>query len=145
MIALHPPLSGMPLAFIALLMCIELVNCCMSKRESLLGIRRILIVSIIVSTAAAFFSGYQASSPLGDLRPDVQGALEEHHAYGRMLLINSILMGTFYWIGGRAVHGKKIISSLYLIALVVQLLGTLWVGHLGGALVFERGLGVRVQ
>jgi uncharacterized membrane protein len=51
-------------------------------------------------------------------------------------------MGTFAWIGARAVHGKKGIWVLYVLTLLVQLALTLWVGYLGGSLVFDRGLGV---
>jgi uncharacterized membrane protein len=72
----------------------------------------------------------------------VQNALGQHHAYGRLLLINSLLMGTFSVIAARAVYGKKGMSALYVVTLVLQLLLTLWVGFLGGSLVFDRGVGV---
>jgi uncharacterized membrane protein len=142
MIFLHPPLSGMPLAFVGLLVVVEVLRCFGSWRGSLLTTQRILLISLIGSTICAFLSGYQASSPLGDLSSDVQNALGQHHAYGRLLLINSLLMGTFSLIAARAVHGKKGISALYVVTLVFQLLLTLWVGFLGGSLVFDRGVGV---
>lgn len=144
MIALHPPLSGMPLAFVVLLVVVEALRCFCGWRDSLVVTRRVLLIAVIFSTACAFLSGYQASSPLGDLSVEVQDALREHHAYGRLLLINSLLMGTFAWIAARAVHGKRGISALYVMTLLVQLALTLWVGYLGGSLVFERGLGVRL-
>lgn len=145
MIALHPPLSGMPLAFIALLVVVEVMRCLGAWRERLCVTRTILILSVVVSTVCAFLSGYQASSPLGDLSVEVQDALGQHHAYGRLLLINSLLMGAFSWIAARAVHGKKAMASLYLVTLVIQLGLTLWTGYMGGSLVFDRGLGVAVR
>ena len=142
MIALHPPLSGMPLAFVVLLVVVEVLGCFGSRRASLVVTKRILLLSVIGATIGAFLSGYQASSPLGDVSPEVQEALGQHHAYGRLLLINSLLMGTFSWIASRAVHGKKGIVVLYVVTLAVQLMLTLWVGYLGGSLVFDRGVGV---
>ena len=145
MIALHPPLSGMPLAFVVLLVVVEVLRCFGAWRERLLVTRRVLIISVVVSTCCAFLSGYQASSPLGDLSVEVQDALGQHHAYGRLLLINSLLMGTFSWIAARAVHGKQVMIALYLVTLVIQLGLTLWTGYMGGSLVFDRGLGVAVR
>ena len=142
MMPLHPPLSGMPLAFVVLLVVVEGVRSFASWRDGLRVTRRVLLISVIVSTVSAFLSGYQASSPLGDLSREVQEAVGQHHAYGRLLLINALLMGTFAWIGARAVHGKKGIWVLYVLTLLVQLALTLWVGYLGGSLVFDRGLGV---
>ena len=145
MIPLHPPLSGMPLAFVVLLVIVEVLRRSVPWRDRLQTTQRVLLVSVIVSTICAFLSGYQASSPLGDVSREVQDAVGQHHAYGRLLLINSLLMGTFSWIGARAVHGRRGISVLYFITLVAQFVLTLWIGYLGGALVFDRGVGVNVQ
>jgi uncharacterized membrane protein len=135
----------MPLAFIVLLVMVEVLRCFGAWRDPLILTRRILLIAVIASTACAFLSGYQASSPLGDVPVEVQDAVGQHHAYGRILLINALLMGTFSWIAARAVHGKKGISALYVATVVVQLLLTLWVGYLGGSLVFDRGIGVTVR
>jgi hypothetical protein len=144
MIALHPPLSGMPLAFVALLGCVELLRIRAPLREPLKITRAVLIVAVVASTVAVFLSGYQASSPLGDLSPEIQAALGTHHALGRLLLINALLLGTFAWLESRATHGKRVLFSLYSFALLVQLGLTLSVGYLGGGLVFTHRLGVSV-
>ncbi len=143
MIALHPPLSGMPLAFVALLTLLEVSRLVPSLRSSLRVTRRVLVCAVVVSTIATFLSGYQASSSLGDLNPVVQEELGSHHAWGRILLINSLLMGTFCWLSARATHGRSALSVLYFVALAVQLALSLSVGWMGGELVFGRGLGVR--
>ncbi len=145
MVALHPPLSGLPLGFVLLLACVEALRVRPTLRPTLLITRRVLIIAVIFSTVATFLSGYQASGDLGDLAADVQGELGRHHAYGRLLLINSLVMGTFSWIAGRAVHGRTFVTVIYYITLAIQLGLTIAVGWMGGALVFERGLGVRVQ
>lgn len=145
MIPLHPPLSGMPLAFVVLLALVEL--CRLSKKfgASLDVTRRVLLLAVVCSTVATFLSGYQASSPLGDLAPEVGDELGSHHAWGRILMINSLVMGTLAWIVGRARHGKGVVSFLYFATLVTQVVLTLYVGSLGGTLVFERGLGVAAR
>jgi len=144
MIALHPPLSGMPLAFIALLACVELLGIRAALREPLKMTRAVLIIAVVVSTVVVFLSGYQASNPLGDLSPEIQAALGTHHALGRLLLINALLLGTFAWLESRATHGKRVLIMLYCVALLVQLGLTLMVGYLGGGLVFSHRLGVSV-
>lgn len=144
MIALHPPVSGMPLAFIAMLTCVELLRIRAPWRESLRVTRGVVIVAVVVSTVAAFLSGYQASSPLGDLSTEVQSALGTHHAYGRLLLINALLLGTFAWLESRATHGRGVLFILYLMTLLAQVGITLFVGYLGGGLVFTHRLGVSV-
>lgn len=144
MVAVHPPLSGMPLAFIAMLVCIELFRTRRTWRESLRVTRNVAIMAVVISTTSAFFSGYQASSSLGDLSPEIQGALGAHHAYGRLLLFNALLLGTFAWLESRATHGKRYMFSLYVLTLLAQLGLTLFVGYLGGGLVFIHRLGVAV-
>lgn len=144
MVALHPPVSGMPLAFIVMLTCVELSRIRAARRESLRVTRGVVIVAVVVSTVAAFLSGYQASSPLGDLSTEVQSALGTHHAYGRLLLINSLLMGAFALLESRAKHGRGVLFLLYLVTLFAQIGITLLVGYLGGGLVFTHRLGVSV-
>lgn len=145
MIALHPPLSGMPLAFVTLLALLELSRI-VPKLPSFPAVtRHVLVCAVVVSTVATFLSGYQASSSLGDLLPAVQQELGSHHAWGRILLINSLLLGTFSWLATRATHGKGALSVLYFLALAVQLALSVTVGFMGGELVFGRGLGVRAS
>jgi uncharacterized membrane protein len=102
----------------------------------------VAILAVVLSTVFAFLSGYQASSPLGDIPPHIQEALGSHHAYGRLVLVNALLLGTFAWLEGRATHGKTVLSLLYAVALIVQLGLTVFVGYLGGGLVFTHRLGV---
>ena len=142
MIALHPPLSGMPLAFVVMLACIELLRARTCWRQSLGVARTIAIIAVVASTSFAFLSGYQASSPLGDLPLNVQGALGTHHAYGRLLVVNALLTGTFAWLESRATHGRRVVSFLYFTTLLAQFALTVLVGYLGGELVFTHRVGV---
>jgi|LauGreDrversion4_2_1035121.scaffolds.fasta_scaffold18505_3 uncharacterized membrane protein len=142
MVALHPPLSGMPLAFIVMLCCVELARMAPRWQQSLRTTRNVAILAVVLCTTCAFFSGYQASSPLGDLPAHTQAALGSHHAYGRILLVNALLLSTFAWLEGRATHGKRVLSFLYIFSLIVHLGLTLFVGYLGGGLVFTHRLGV---
>lgn len=142
MVAVHPPLSGTPLAFIALLVCVEVLRGRRVWRDSLRVTRNVASMAVVISTTFAFFSGYQASSSLGDLSAEIQGAIGAHHAYGRLLLVNALLLGTFAWLESRATHGRRFIVSLYILTLLTQLGLTALVGYLGGALVFIHRIGV---
>ena len=51
-------------------------------------------------------------------------------------------MATFFLVASRALQGKFIMETLYRLTLVIQILLALWIGSLGGALVFDYGLGV---
>jgi hypothetical protein len=51
-------------------------------------------------------------------------------------------MATFFLVAARAIHGKFMVETLYRLTLVIQILLALWIGSLGGALVFDYGLGV---
>ena len=132
----------MPLALILMLSCVELARTTTRWRQSLRTTRSVVILAVVLTTTFAFFSGYQASGPLGDLPPQVQAALGSHHAYGRLLLVNALLLGTFAWLEARATHGRRVLSLLYAVTLIAQLVLTLFVGYLGGALVFTHRLGV---
>jgi uncharacterized membrane protein len=145
MIALHPPLSGMPLAFVTLLVVVESLRIVPKFRLTLKSARNVLVAAVVVSTLATFLSGYQASGSLGDLAPEIQEELGSHHAWGRILLINSLVMGTFAWLAARATHGRRLVLALYLVALTIQLALSVAVGFMGGELVFGRGLGIRLS
>ena len=142
MIQFHPPLSGFPLVCIVLLWIVEVYRFFCKRAPHVEWSRSLLVVSSLVFTGAAFLSGYQASAPLDDVSGPIQDALGRHHAYGRLLLINSIALATFFLVAARAIHGKFIVETLYRLTLVIQILLALWIGSLGGALVFDYGLGV---
>jgi hypothetical protein len=127
-----------------MLVFVELLRTRRAWRESLRVTRNVAITAVVISTTSAFFSGYQASSSLGDLSAEIQGAVGEHHAYGRLLLFNALLLGTFAWLESRATHGKGFMFSLYILTLLVQVGLTVVVGSLGGGLVFIHRLGVAV-
>jgi uncharacterized membrane protein len=140
---LHPPLSGMPLAFALLLCCIEGL-CWVPAVARLLSVARLLLVpAVIVSSLAAFLSGYQASSSMGEVSELAESALGVHHAIGRFVLINSVLLGAFAWIGSMARQRQRLFRMLYLLVLGLQLALVVWAGTLGGDLVFSHRIGVR--
>lgn len=142
MVALHPPLSGYPLAFLSLLVVLE-VLCLTRFRTRVLGARSIIVVALVISTAASFFSGYQAVSNLSELSERIEGLISQHHTIGRLLLFNVVVLATAYWISGVATQARVVFRALYYLLLTSQLCLTLWVGYLGGELVFEHGIGVK--
>lgn len=143
MIQLHPPLSGFPLACIVLLVVVEVFALLGRSSDRVEWARRFLVFAVLLATSAAFLSGYQASSPLSEAPSQIQDALGVHHAVGRLMLINSILLAAFALVATRALHGKRVILSLYHLTVIIQLGLAVWVGSLGGSLVFDHGVGVR--
>lgn len=142
---LHPPLSGMPLAFTVLLLCMEGLCWVPAAARILSAVRQLLVAAVVVSCLAAFLSGYQASSSMGEVSETAEAALGVHHAIGRFVLINAVLLGAFAWLSKVARQRQGLFKAVYLLTLVVQLGLLLWAGSLGGDLVFSHRVGVRAN
>jgi uncharacterized membrane protein len=142
MIDLHPPSSGLPLAS-ALLLCVaEMLRCVPRARAVSSVLRTTAVVACAVAVIAAFVSGYQASSRAVALAPHVESAMGWHHSLGKGLLATSLLLATFYYLSRVATHGARIVSALYYLVVVIHVALTVWVGTLGGQLVFAHGVNV---
>jgi uncharacterized membrane protein len=143
MMDLHPPISGLPLAGALLLVFAELspLSKRLAKRSEYL--REIAVIGSLLAVAAAFISGYQASSKIAELTPAVETALAWHHFNGRLLLINSLLLFTFFLLARVATHTRATFKVLYYLAALVQVALTIWVGSLGGGLVFNHAVNVQ--
>jgi uncharacterized membrane protein len=140
MLHIHPALSGMPIAFCLLLCLLELSRIVPAWRNACEGARVPVLLACVVSIIAAFVSGYHASSLLGDLEQPLEDAVGLHHAWGRMALIVALVACALFWIARVATHGRRFFVALYYFALAVFLLLTVWVGHLGGELVFTHDI-----
>jgi len=105
--------------------------------------RPALVLCVVCAASLAFLSGYQASSELGTISEQVEKELGKHHSLGRLYLISALALGTFFLVRSRALHGRVILTALYYVALLSVVILTLWVGALGGDLVFEHGLGIK--
>jgi uncharacterized membrane protein len=145
MIDLHPPASGLPLASVLLLCAAEALSCLGRSRQAGETLRTSAVIACVVSVIAAFSSGYQASSRALSLTVEAQDAVAFHHALGKGLLATTLLLGTFYYLSRAATQGKRAFYFVYLGVLLLQLIGTIWVGTLGGRLVFEHGVNVSCQ
>lgn len=142
MIDLHPPASGLPLASVLLLCVAEVLQRVPRLRNPTDTLRTVAVVSCVVAVIVAFVSGYQASSRASDLAPHVEVAMGVHHSFGKALLATSLLLGTFYFLSRIATHGRKLFCGLYYLVFLLQVIGTIWVGTLGGQLVFDYGVNV---
>jgi len=139
---LHPPLTGLPFAGTLFLLAVEVLGGFRRFKQTAHIVRPIALVACIAGVAAAFLSGYQASSAVGNISDATQALLAQHHSLGRLVLLASGLMGAFYFAAQRARHGQRIMFALYYFSLLVFAVSTLVVGQLGGELVFEHGVGV---
>ena len=143
MISLHPPLSGLPLAAALAITACELFAVFPRFRERARAYRTSVVVGVVVAALLSFLSGYQASSELGSITPEVENLLGSHHSLGRLYLISAIALAVFHIVGNKARHGKAVLSIFYYCFLIVVVFLTLRAGSLGGKLVFEHGVGVR--
>jgi uncharacterized membrane protein len=141
MIQLHPPCSGMPLAFVILLVVVEVMALCRPLMP-VRGIRAVVVAACMLATLVAFLTGYQASSGTSELSEVQKEVLSIHHSLGKLLLCNVVLLGTWCFVLAVAKERLRTWRALYLLALVIQLTLTAWVGFLGGELVFRHGVGL---
>lgn len=140
--AIHPPLSGFPLTCTTLLLLVELLRLVRSQPAAWSVLRTFLLWATVVTTVVAFFSGYQASSMVGELSEVATVAVSSHHSWGRLLLFMALCLGVSGWLSGIAVHGRRFFGVVYLVMLLLQTVLVVWVGALGGRLVFQHGVGV---
>lgn len=141
MFQIHPILSGVPASFLFLLIVSEILP---FTRFQLFAdaVRATAVISLAVGTALAFISGYQASYLAGDILPPVNEVLSQHHTFGKLLLINSLLLLTALVLRKVATRGEIWMQRLYYISLVLEVILLFCTGRLGGALVFEHAVGV---
>lgn len=142
MISFHPPLSGLPLAGILLLIAVEVGRLIPRTRIAADQCRGFVVGATMIATVVVFVSGYQASGELPPLSPELELAVGKHHSIGRFLLLNSLTLAAFFFLSRVAIHGRRVLVGLYYLAFALQIILTLWAGSLGGSLVFEYGIGV---
>jgi uncharacterized membrane protein len=143
MLDLHPPSSGLPIAS-ALFWCLaEGVQLVPKFNRHAHVLRPLAVVLAGLSVTITFLTGYTASSNLSDLSGAVEDAVAYHHAWGKLLLVDSLGLVALYFLQRVATHGKGILTVLYYICGVIFVLGAFGVGHLGGELVFEMGVNVK--
>ena len=140
--SLHPVCSGFPVAVLTLLVVNELLVF-FKREQSGIRIRFFLVCSLAFGSSCAFLTGYEASSLAGDLSEKVLALLSRHHATGRLLLINAFLISVFFWLSTFARYNQRLFHIAYYLTIFIQIGLTMYVGMLGGSLVFDCGVGVR--
>ncbi len=142
MVDLHPPASGLPLASILLLCLAELSRKLPRIRDIARSLRPLAVILCVVAVLTSFLTGYQASSRAINLTTASEQAMAIHHSWGKGLLVSSLLLATFFFLERVATYGKKMFVFLYYLFFIVQVVGTIWVGTLGGELVFKHAVNV---
>lgn len=138
----HPPLVAFPLALILTSALLE-VGRLTRWRERCGQAAEITLSLAAFFVVMAFLSGYQASELAGELAPQVQEHVAQHHALGRLLLIAIFPTCFLAWLRSRATHARGVFAGLYLLALAVCVVLVVLTGWEGGELVFEHAVGVR--
>jgi uncharacterized membrane protein len=145
---LHPPASGLPLASALLLIAVEIFAVLFKYRtleSTIYALRYTSVVACVIGVIAAFTSGYQASSLAIKISASAEDALAWHHTLSKGVLVASILLGAALYLSQVAVHARKVFVAAYYILLLVFVLSTVFVGKLGGELVFRHGVNVKVD
>lgn len=143
---LHPILSGFPSALLVLLVVVEGITLFFRNSQSderIVFLKSFLTFALLLGVCCAFGSGYLASYLGGEMSDNAKALISTHHSAGKLLLVNSILLVTFYWLAKAADHGKRLFAFLYTLILLSQVIITFFTGSKGGSLVFDHGVGVK--
>ena len=105
-------------------------------------LRTLAVVFAVLGVVLAFVTGYTASSTAGEIPSHVADAVAYHHAWGKFVLVDVVCLAALYYLMNVAVHARFLLIVLYYLAGVLFVVGTFWVGHLGGELVFSHGVNV---
>jgi uncharacterized membrane protein len=143
---LHPFLSGLPSAFALLAVVLEagaLLG--IWKRESMGAAITTALVASCLAVSAAFLSGYHAVRLAAPLPERIEILAGNHHAIGRAAFIVAWMTLVVAQIWKRATHDVRFFAALYGAGLLGLLALTLLAGNRGGKLIFDHGVGVKIQ
>ena len=142
MIDLHPVSSGFPIASAVFWCLAEGFQFLKRFQKHVYFLRTLAVVFAVLGVVLAFLTGYTASSNAGDMPSHVADAVAYHHSWGKFLLVDVVCLAALYYLMNVAVHARTLLVALYYLAGVLFVVGTFWVGHLGGELVFSHGVNV---
>jgi uncharacterized membrane protein len=141
MVQIHPILSGVPASFLFFLIVSEILPFTRFQPFAT-TVRWIAVIALASGCSLAFISGYQASYLAGDISEQANEVLSQHHTFGKLLFINSLLLLTALVLGRVATRGKVWVQRLYYFSALLEVFLLILTGRLGGALVFEHAVGV---
>lgn len=141
----HPVLASFPLAFIVLGFLLEL--CDLLRRDKIFGfVVRVMVVIATLGVAAAFYSGYFAiEGAEGGSFAVPNDEVAFHHNFGRILLFMVVPLLILNFAKDKAVTSRQVWNGLYYIFFATCALISIYVGYLGGELIFKHGVGVHVM
>lgn len=142
MIDLHPVSSGFPIASAVFWCLAEGFQFVKRFQRHVYFLRTLAVVFSVLGVVLAFVTGYTASSTAGEIPSYVADAVAYHHAWGKFVLVDVVCLAALYYLMNVAVHARFLLIVLYYLAGVLFVVGTFWVGHLGGELVFSHGVNV---
>lgn len=136
---LHPMIIHFPIAIIMIGFLVDLSSLFITKEKCLPRMGLYLEVFGMLSTIAAFGTGYYFTSPM----EGEAGLMRDQHQLFATLTLVSIILATFLRL--LLVYQKKEESYLKYAAMSLFLLAFVFViitGHLGGLLVYEQMIGL---
>ena len=140
----HPVLASFPLAFIVIGFALELLDE-VTKRETFVFVVRVLLTIAALGVIAAFFSGYFAiDAAQGGSFAIPEAAVAYHHNFGRVLMFAVVPLLLLNFAKDKAIANKQIWRGVYLVFFSICAALAVYVGHLGGELIFDHGVGVHV-
>ncbi|MCO6432189.1 MAG: hypothetical protein J5J00_15130 [Deltaproteobacteria bacterium] len=106
---------------------------------------KINLTFLVITTAAAFFSGYQAADSASLSFQVSEDVIAEHHNIGRLALFLVLPAAALRFIASGAKHARAIFFTLYYASLVSLCALIILAGFKGGQLVFQYGAGVSLH
>ncbi|MCB0338443.1 MAG: hypothetical protein KDD53_02515 [Bdellovibrionales bacterium] len=138
---LHPFLSSFPVVLCSCALLSEFLFV-FSKRREFRLVTRFSIVLLLLSTIAAFLSGYLASDLANQTFVISNDLIERHHFTGQILLFLVFPLSILNFARDYASYGKLGFSITFQVVLLATVLTAFVTGFRGGELVFEHGAGV---
>jgi uncharacterized membrane protein len=141
----HPALASVPIVLLVIAFVFEIINLKLRKDTFAFLVRALLCCSVLF-VIVAFFTGYLAYDLAKDGNfPIPEAQVEFHHNLGRLLMFSVVPLAILNFAYTQAQNSKKIWYLIYFICFCLCTGLAIYVGYLGGELVFRYGVGVKVS
>lgn len=142
---LHPVFTHFPISLLILVFVAELLLSFKGAGEETHRFISFILWFSVVTTIAAFFTGYNASENANKTFMVPDAAIATHYAFGRLLVFSAPITAVLQLASRKAINAKKIFRTIYLLSLLTSAVLAVMSGFYGGELVFKHGAGVTGQ
>lgn len=138
MINPHPPLSSFPIVISLLLVVSELL----ANKIETKKISNFLLLMLVVFSAVTFISGYFGFDYAGVMTDKTKLVVDLHQSLAKIHLIILLFFGLLYSLKYIYQVQNITLEIAYYSVFLLMIINILYLGYLGGELVFNHGAGV---